>query len=221
MYKLKFKSKNLNELLDGGLESGVITNVYGGPGAGKTNFVLEAVVATLKEKKKVVFIDTEGSFSVERFKQLASESKLEDVILIEPKTLRNQLDVIKKLEKLVEKENVGLVVIDSLVSLYRLHMQDGTFSDANYILGSILSLLSSIIRRKDIPAIVTNQVYTDFGTGELELVGRDIPKYYCKCLILMEKIGMGKRKITLIKHRSRPENVSTIVQIKNEGLADI
>lgn len=220
MNTLSFKSKKLNELLGGGLESGVITNIYGGPGSGKTNFALEASLSALNDNKKVVFVDTEGSFSVERFKQLAPETKLKDIILIEPKTLADQVEVVKKLEKLVEKENVGLIIIDSLVSLYRLHLHDSTFSDANRKLGSILATLSNIVRRKNIPAIVTNQVYTDFEKGELELVGRDIPKYYCKCLILMEKTGFGKRKFTLVKHRSRPENVSTIVEIKNEGFVD-
>ena len=70
------------------------------------------------------------------------------------------------------------------------------------------------------PVLVTNQVYSDFDSGELELVGRDIPKYSSRCLIHIERASGTKRKATIIKHRSQPEGGSAEFLIKNEGLVD-
>ncbi len=220
MERLEFLSSGMNDFFCGGLEPGVITNVYGEAGAAKTTFALEAAKSCIASGKKAVFIDTEGGFSVERFCQMNKKEDLDMLLLREPKDFKDQEKSISELENLAGSESIGLIIIDSLVSLYRLRLKNGDAQMANQKLSEIMQKLLRLSKEKNIPVVVTNQVYSDFESGNLELVGRDIPKYYSKCLVLLEKMEWGRRKMTMMKHRSIPEGKQAIFDIKNEGIVD-
>ncbi len=49
-----------NDILGGGLEPRVITQLYGGPASGKSVLCVVASVSCLKAGKGVIFIDTRG-----------------------------------------------------------------------------------------------------------------------------------------------------------------
>ena len=70
--------KDLDVMLGGALQPRTITHIYGSPGAGKTNIALMAAANAAKEGK-VVFVDAEGGFSVERLKQITGKD-VEDVL---------------------------------------------------------------------------------------------------------------------------------------------
>ena len=67
--KISTGSQDLNKWLFGSYEKDVITMIAGPPGSGKTNFAILAACSQAKKGNKVIFIDTEGGFSVERVKQ--------------------------------------------------------------------------------------------------------------------------------------------------------
>ncbi len=67
-------SYDLNRFLSGGYETDIITTIYGPAGCGKTNLCMLAAVSQAKKGKKVIFIDTEGGFSVDRFKQISLDN---------------------------------------------------------------------------------------------------------------------------------------------------
>ncbi len=219
---LKLRWEQLNNFLGGGLEKGIITNVYGVAGAGKTNFALETVIAALLDDKKAIFVDTERNFSPERFLQMhPKEEDLERVIIFEPFSFQEQHEVITKKLPLIleeEKSKIGVVVVDSMVSLYRLEMKHEKAQEINAMLSEQFVMLAKIAKHHSIPVLVTCQVYTPFDSDELEIVGRDIPKYSSKCMILLEKKDYGIRKATLIKHRYMPEGTNIELKITNKGL---
>ena len=219
--KLPLRAKGINSFFNGGLEPGVVTNIYGIAGSAKTSFALEATVSCILSGKKVIFIDTEGGFSVERFMQMTDKKNLKDVILYEPKEFNEQSKHIGSLKKLCDSQDIGLIVVDSLVALYRLEKSNSEISEINRELSRQLAKLSGLSRGKKIPVLITSQVYSDFDTGELEIVGRDITKYGSKCLVMIEKIGTGKRKMIMSKHRSIPEGTTCLFEIKDAGLVDL
>ncbi len=208
-------SEILDDLLKGGLEKGVITNVYGESGTGKTNFCVQAAAEAAKNGK-VAYIDTEGGFSPERAAQIGGEEILENIIIKNPVEFREQEETINQLEALVQQEDIGLVVVDSAVSLYRLKVNGDNAQEINQKLSNQLSELSKIARTENIPVIITNQVYTSFDKDDLELVGRDVPKYWSKCLLKMEE--NSNRKIKISKHRSLPKGRTRTFKITDEGL---
>jgi DNA repair protein RadB len=218
MAVLKLRCEGLNKLLGGGIEHGIITNVYGVAGAGKTNFALEATISAIMNGKKVVFIDTERNFSPERFIQMYEKDKLSEVLIKEPSSFQQQHETILSLEDKLSKMDVGLVVVDSIVALYRIELKQDKIYEVNAMLSEQFITLAKLAKKFDIPVLVTNQVYSLFDSDEIELVGRDIPKYSSKCMILLEKLNSGKRRAVLVKHRHMPEGISVEFEITREGM---
>ena len=88
----------------------------------------------------------------------------------------------------------------------------------NKSLGQQLSYLAEIARKRNIPVLVTNQVYSDFeNKNRVNMVGGDILKYGSKCLIELQSLHGNKRRAVLRKHRSLPEK-KALFEIKEDGL---
>lgn len=218
--RLSTGSKPIDSLLKGGIERGIITNIFGESGSGKTNVCVQAAAEVASNGGEVAYIDTEKGFSAERFVQVADEESLENVHVMEPIDFDGQEQKIEALEELAEEAEVELIVVDSMVSLYRLNANGDNISKVNQRLSKQLSELSKLARSHDIPVLVTNQVYTNFDEDEIELVGRDVPRYWSKCLLKLEYEEKNLRKIEVEKHRSLPEGRSQRFQIKNSGLEE-
>jgi DNA repair protein RadB len=210
----------LDKLLNGGIEKDVITNIYGPAGSGKTNIALCSVIQHIGGKK-VVYVDTEGSFSPERFEQLGgTKDVLKNIIFIEPTSWDEQIKNIQNLEKVITKD-VALIVIDSLVTLYRLELDQENFKTINKQLATQYSILSRIARKHKISVLVTNQVYST-KDDEIELTSRAIAKYWSKTLIELRRTGTTGHRVAIVrKHRSIPENKSIEFEIKEKELKEI
>jgi DNA repair protein RadB len=220
--KISTGSEVLDWLLEGGFEKEVITTIYGPAGSGKTNICL--ICASSFKKKKVIYIDTEGSFSLSRLRQLNDDYKrvLENTILLKPTTFSEQKKAFEKLKELNHK-NTGIIIVDSIAMLYRLAIgQTKKVWDINKELGMQLSYLTEIARKNKIPILVTNQVYADFDNkNEVNIVGGDLLKYQSKCLIELKRNNDGSRKAIIRKHRSIEENKEINFTINDLGLSEV
>jgi DNA repair protein RadB len=193
--KISAGSYDLNKWLFGGYDCDIISVVYGSSGTGKTNFCLLAAVSQAKKGNKVIFMDTEGGFSVERIKQIAPENfeqVLENILLLKP---TNFVEQKKAFDKLLEHLNdeVSLIIVDGMTILYRLDFaeaknkgnkgekENGEIQKINSELARQLRTLAEIARKRNIPVLVTNQVYR--WDDAQKMVGGDILKYWGKCLI--------------------------------------
>lgn len=212
----------IDTLLDGGFENDVITTIYGPPGAGKTNFCLLAM-ASLKEKK-ILYVDTEGSFSLARFKQVCPdyEEVLNRTVFLTPTTYSEQKDAFEYMRKVVD-EKFGLIIVDSIAALYRLEL--GVSNDVHNVnreLSLHMALLTEIARKKKIPVIMTNQVYADMeDRDKVKTVGGDVTKYWSRALLEIQKMKGDLRKITIVKHRSIKEGNFSVFRIVRSGLEEV
>ncbi|MFH0832213.1 MAG: DNA repair and recombination protein RadB [Candidatus Aenigmatarchaeota archaeon] len=221
---MKLVTNSPLDKLIGGIECDAITNVYGPAGSGKTNIVICALIGVANDKK-VIYIDTEGSFSLERFEQLGgSEKQLKNIIFIEPHEWKEQHSSVQDIEKITQKEDVGLIVIDSFVALYRLELDEKNFQLINRQLATQYSILSKITRKYKIPVLITNQVY-GYRSGEedkTELTSRTIAKYWSKALIELKKLDKSNHRIAIVrKHRSMPEGKSIEFEITENKLKEV
>ena len=211
--------KDLDTLLGGGLQSRTITHVYGAPGAGKTNIALMAAVNAAKEGGKVIFIDAEGGFSVERLRQIAgrahAEEILRNIILIEPTEFDEQKVAINKLNEIVPGSSAKLVIMDSIAVLYRLEEEKDIKE-----LGRQMAKLLRIARKFDIPVLITNQIYTDIDTGRTVPIGGDVIRYWAKISIELDKRD-SMRTAILKKHKFLPENMRMEYRISERGMETI
>ncbi len=213
----------LDKLLDGGLEAGTVTNFYGPPASGKTNIALQAAVNCVNLGKKVIFIDTEGGFSLERIEQMSGDAKkiADNIILVEPKEWNEQKREIRKIEKTCSKEPVGLVVVDSIVALWRLTITPDNATEVNRELATQLSILSKISRENKIPVLITNQVYADIDTGKIQMSSRNIVKWWSKNIIELVHAGRTGHRIAIIKKaRSLSEDKQAEFVIAQNGLKE-
>jgi DNA repair protein RadB len=218
-------SELLDFLLNGGFEKDTITTIYGESGSGKTNLCIIAAVNLTRAGKKIIFIDTEGGFSVERLKQLAPDDYSElinNIIFLKPTNFSEQRIAFSKLGSLVEKD-ISMIIVDTISMLYRLELgKTPDVYNVNRDLGAQLSYLSEIARRKNIPVLLTNQVYSNFEQKDSnnvnKMVGGDILKYTTKCLIEIQKGHKGLRKAILRKHRSIADDREVKFRIINSGI---
>jgi DNA repair protein RadB len=215
----------LNAFLDGGYETDAITTIYGPAGAGKTNLALLAAITAARAGKKVIYVDTEGGFSVTRLEQLAAKDSrkvLERIIFLKPTTFEQQARAIEQLRELAASPKIGLIIVDTIGMLYRLERRFGDESshDFNRELGLQLELLNEISRTKEIPVLLVNQVYSSFDTGQVAMVGGDILKYTSKCLLELQNLQNGRRRAVLRKHRSLPSDRELLFEIAQEGLRE-
>jgi DNA repair protein RadB len=213
-------AEHLDRFLNGGLEKGIVNNVYGESGSGKTNLCVQVAAEVAENGGKVAYVDTEAGFSPERFLQMSNEEALENILIRSPTTFEEQEKAIESLEETVEEEAVELVVIDSAVSLYRLKVNGDNASEINNQLSGQLSKLTKIAREHNIPVLITNQVYTSFDEGNMEIVGKDVPKYWSKCLLKLSEKGKNKRQMEIAKHRSLPEGKKIQFNITDNGLEE-
>ncbi len=220
--KISTGTEVMDWLLEGGYEKDAITTIYGPAGSGKTNLCLLCIANSVKGKK-VVYIDSEGSFSVSRFRQICPDYKevIKKILFLNPTNFPEQKKAFAKLKDLVD-ENTGLIVFDSVAMIYRLEMGKAKdIYNVNRELGIQIGQLTELARKKNIPVIITNQVYSDFEKKDkVKMVGGDLLKYQSKCLIELEKREEGLRKATIVKHRSLPEGKSIRFRITDKGIEE-
>ena len=115
-----------------------------------------------------------------------------------------------------------MIIVDSIAMLYRLEMgRTDDVYEINRDLGLQIGYLIEIARKKNIPVLITNQVYSSFDEREkVNMVGGDLLKYGSKCLIELQKLHSCKRRAVLRKHRSLPEKTEVLFEIVNEGIKE-
>lgn len=104
-------SKNLDELLGGGIETGAITEIYGEFGSGKTQICHTTAVLVQQKKENggleggIIYVDTENTFRPERIVSISKSRNidhspvLENIIVAKALTVLIRSLLFKKLEK--------------------------------------------------------------------------------------------------------------------------
>jgi len=233
--KIMTGSHDLNKWLEGGYEKDIITLIYGPSASGKSNFAMLAASHNAKKNKKIIFIDTEGSFSIDRVNQIClgmPEFVLNNIVILKPISFQEQKKSFYKLLKEIKSsKNIGLVIVDSMTMLYRLELAEARkigleeVRAVNNDLVKQMRALYEIARKKEIPVLITSQVYNEFLSEEdwmagkqagVNVVGGDLMKYWSKCIIELQN-NKGKKKAIIRKHRSLPEKELGF-EILNEGI---
>ena len=106
--------------------------------------------------------------------------------------------------------------------LYRLERSfTGETKEFNREIGLQIVTLNKIAREKKIPVIIISQIYKHFETGEVTMVAGEMLKYGSKCILELQTLTEGKRRIQLKKHRSLTINTEALFEIVQEGIAPI
>jgi DNA repair protein RadB len=216
MSVLSLGCQPLDELLGSGLESGIITRIYGEAGSGKTNFCLQAARQCVLSGKKVAYIDTEG-VSVERIRQICVECDykriLRDILFFTPTSFESQEQMICDA---IAAKGIGLIVIDTITMFYRLKLEDDREGGIRSFTRQVTNLQVAA-REKNLYVLITEQVYTDKKGVVKPFTNRDA-EHMTKTILRLERKGIGQREATIIKHRSQPEGKKACFRISTIGL---
>ncbi|MBI2507868.1 AAA family ATPase [Candidatus Woesearchaeota archaeon] len=185
-----------------------ITCIYGEASSGKTTFAELAAIEQAKKNKKIVYIDTENGFNLERIKQLAGDefqNVLENIILFKPGRFSEQNRIIKKLP---EMKNISLIVIDTISNHYRVKVREkpDVYNLHMWKQFKILNELS-----KNVPVIITNQVYSNIKKKNIEMIGGERFRKYSNRIIRLEN---NPRKLIFEK----PSGDFVKFEIKSNGV---
>lgn len=206
LHKEKFISRittscaDLDNLLGGGVNSSEVTEIGGVPGIGKTQLGIQLAVnvqipgAFGGVGGKAVYIDTEGSFMVERALQIA-EACIEDMsdysvllkknaiphqIQIESKDIleniyyfrvcsyTEQIALINYLDKFItEHKDVKVVIVDSVTFHFRQNFDD--LALRTRLLSEMALKLMKLAKKFSLAVVLFNQVTTKFAEGSFQL----------------------------------------------------
>jgi RecA/RadA recombinase len=108
-------SKAMDELLGGGVHTGMVTDIYGESGSGKSQLCFTLCVNCVKDGGTAMFIDTAGTFRPERIVEMSgTPGALDRIAFVRA---LNTLDQVNAIRKIVEVDP-RLVVVDTLTSLF-------------------------------------------------------------------------------------------------------
>lgn len=169
--------KALDELLGGGVETRAVTEFVGEFGAGKTQLCHQlAVMVQLPEEKgglhaKAMYIDTEGTFRPDRIMEIAKyrglepKEALKNILYARAYNSDHLLMLVDEAMRIVAKENVKLLVIDSIIAHFRAEYPGReNLAERQQKLNQLIYMLHAIADTYDVAVVVTNQVIADPGT---------------------------------------------------------
>ena len=169
-YRISTGSKNLDELLEGGIETRAITELYGEYGTGKTQ-ICHTLCVTVQQSKaednisRALYIDTENTFRPERIASIASARKidpsvaLENVIVAKAYNSSHQEVIIQESPNVINLHNIKIMIVDSIVSHYRAEfLGRSVLSERQQRINRLLHILLRIAETCKIAVVITNQI---------------------------------------------------------------
>lgn len=233
--KITTNSTEFNKLLGGGVESQAITEFYGKFSSGKTQMThqLSVNVQLPRDKGglggKALFIDTESTFRPERIIQMAKAKGLDpdevlaNIIVGKAYNSDHQMLLAEKAEKLVEEENIKLIVVDSLMGHFRSeYVGRGTLAERQQKLNRHLAVLGKLADTHNVAVVVTNQVMASPGIlfgDPTEPVGGHILAHKSTFRVYLRR-GKGEKRVAKLVDSPHLPDAECIYSITEEGIGD-
>ena len=217
----------LDELLEGGLLADGVSLVYGEAETGKTSLAIQCTVNCARMDYKVIFIDSDGTFTPKRLSQIAyydSEAISPRIILMKPTSFKEQALVADHLDEYIT-EKVGLIVVDTVTSLYRAELggeRKETFA-LNRELNRQIACLAQIAKTRKIATLVTGQVRSILAqeSVSVEPVATRVLKFWSDTVLNLKHSGQTRVvRAVLEKHPERKKLGSCYFRIERTGISD-
>lgn len=195
--RIPFTSPSANWLTYGGVPRGRIIEFAGEEGSGKTTTALD-IVKNAQEifeeegsKKRVVYVDCENTLDIDWATKLGVD--VTNLVLIKPQT-QSAEEIFQIALDMIETNEVGLMVIDSLgvmVSSQALDktMEEKTYGGISQALTTFANKASSLCAKYDTTLIGINQVREDMSNpyNQFKTPGGKAWKHMCSLRIIFNK----------------------------------
>ena len=207
---------NIDSLLNGGIQKGTITEVFGESASGKTQLALQVTLKNWAEG--CVYICTEDIFPTKRFEEMKINlpqfnSKIDygQKVFVEHITeAKDLLSCIRiRLPKLLEQHSLSLIVIDSIAAPFRCE-------STNYVkraedLREIATVLTTLAQQFNLAVLCINQV-----TASFEDSSNVLPSLGLAWSNMVTTRLMIKKTLKTFDARQLPETRNQLVTCKHE-----
>ncbi len=233
--KISTGSKTLDALLGGGVETQAMTEAYGAYGSGKSQVGFQLLINVQLPKEsgglsgKAMIIDTENTFRPERIEQLATgvgldpKKALKNIFVARAMNSDHQMLLVEKANEVIEKNDIKLVVVDSLMSHFRAdYTGRGTLADRQQKLNRHLHALQKLADVHNLAIFITNQVMArpDVMFGDPTVpVGGHILGHQSTFRLYFRKSREDRRIARLIDSPCLPEG-EAVFRVTPEGVRD-
>jgi len=222
-----------DEMLNGGFESGAISEVYGQYGSGKTQLSHLLVVRALIEHKdnKAIFIDTENTFRSDRITDFANanglspKEALDRIMVSRAYNTDHQMLLIDEVEKMLQTDNsYRIIVVDSLTSHFRSEfIGRGTLATRQQKLNKHMHQLLKLADIYNMVVLVTNQVMAkpdSFFGDPTQAIGGHIVGHNSTFRIYMRPGKAGSVFAKLVDSPNLPQSDCNFL-ITKDGFQDV
>ncbi|HYJ02937.1 MAG TPA: DNA repair and recombination protein RadA [Nitrososphaeraceae archaeon] len=227
-------SKCFDELLGGGFEVNAITEIYGEFGSGKTQICHTSAVMVQQKitdgglEGGVIYVDTENTFRPERIVSISKArnidhvSVLENIVVAKAFNSAHQELIIHEIGKIIENNNIKLLVLDSAISHYRAeYLGRAMLSERQQKINRLMHVLIRISETYKIAVILTNQIQsvpdTLFG-DPFRPTGGNIIAHSSTYRIYLKKAG--KNRIARIVDSPYHPEIEALFSLGEEGVTD-
>jgi len=152
--------KKIDNFLSGGIPNGIIVDIFGGNGTGKTQLLLQLSINSIKNGGKVLFLDTTGGFRPERILEIQKKSNssinfLNNILVSRITNTSEQINSIK----IFEENDFSLIVIDNITDLFSYEYKNNqSIFKKNSLFMKYMHELSSFAVTYKIPIVITNMI---------------------------------------------------------------
>ncbi len=229
-------SKELDELIGGGVETQSITEVYGKMASGKTQWCFQTAVTVQLPKEKgglegnCLYIDSENSFRPERIEAIAKKQGLDpkqvlkNIFVARAYNSDHQMLLAEKASDLIKSKNIKLIIVDSLTAQFRAEfIGRGTLAGRQQKLNKHLRTLQRLAEMNNVAILVTNQVMSrpDILFGDPTApIGGNVVGHATKQRLYLRKSKENKRVAKLVDSPSLPDG-EAIYLVTENGIEDV
>ncbi len=233
--KISTGSKNFDHLLGGGIETKSITEVCGEYGTGKTQLCHTACITVQQDysngglKGSALYVDTENTFrperieSISKLKKLDSLKILDNIIVAKAYSSSHQELILSETSKIIDSHNIKLMIIDSIISLYRSEFIGlSALSERQQRLNKLIHTIMRIAETFEIAVLLTNQVQSTpdsmFSGSSFKAAGGNIMAHSSTYRIFLRRSGRN-RIARMVDSPYHPET-EIVFTIDDDGISD-
>jgi len=216
--------KNINNILKGGIESKEVTEIFGESKSGKTQFCHVLSVSILISdyedfiQKKIIYIDTDGSFKADRIIEIARgydiNKKLltKNIFYAKAYHSEHQMQLLVSAASIATYTNVKLIIVDGCTSLFRTDFTGrGELFQRQALLGKFLRNLKRLCEEFNLAILITNQVVSSnmdnfFIGNNIKAIGGNIMAHLTDTKLMIKKCSNESRVLKIISSTKCSEN---------------
>jgi DNA repair protein RadA len=235
--RLKTNVRSIDELLQGGLEPKAIYEFAGEFGTGKTQLCHQLSVTVQLDQDKggvggaAIYLDTEEAFSPSRISSIAQRfdldpnEALDNIYVVKVINAVDLEDRIKfDVVRLVEQANVKLIVVDSIIALYRAEFKGRErLAERQQRLNYILDWFMRIAKVYNVYVVLTNQVL-DVPMGYIEVkrpAGGNVLAHAVTHRLFLRKSREDVKVMEVLDSPRLPFKASAMFRITDKGIEDV